>query len=67
MLSTPLPCGVMSDAGVGVAAQQIMMKNFIGFSGYKFTVAKALISQLAVDSVPPVIGTVRYMDSTLDY
>jgi hypothetical protein len=26
-----------------------------------------LISQLAVGSVPPVVGTVQYMDRTLDY
>jgi hypothetical protein len=56
-----------SDAGVGVVAQQIMIKYFIGFFGYKFTVAEALISQLAVDSVLPVVGTVQYMDHTLDY
>ena len=56
-----------SDAGVGVAAQRIMMKHFIDFFGYKFTVAEALITQLAVDSVPPVVGTVQYMDRTLDY
>jgi hypothetical protein len=56
-----------SDAGVGVAAQQIIMKYFIDFFGYKFTVAQALISQLVVDSVPPVVGTVQYMDRTLDY
>ncbi len=56
-----------SDAGVGVAAQRIMMKYFIDFFGYKFTVAEALITQLAVDSVPPVVGTVQYMDLTLDY
>jgi hypothetical protein len=56
-----------SDAGVGVAAQRIMMKYFIDFFGYKFTVAEALITQLAVDSVPPVVGTVQYMDRTLDY
>jgi hypothetical protein len=44
------------------------MKYFIDFFGYKFTVAKALsINQLAVDSVPPVIGTVQYMDRTLNY
>jgi hypothetical protein len=56
------------DAGVGVAAQQIMMKYFIDFFGYKFTVAEALITQLAVDLVPPVLGTVQYiMDRTLDY
>jgi hypothetical protein len=56
-----------SDAGVGVAAQRIMMKYFLDFFGYKFTVAEASISQLAVDSVPPVVGTVQYMDRTLDY
>jgi hypothetical protein len=43
------------------------MKYFIDFFGYKFTVAQALISQLAVDSVPPLLGTVQYMDHTLDY
>ena len=26
-----------------------------------------MITQLAVDSVPPVVGTVKYMDHTLDY
>jgi hypothetical protein len=56
-----------SDAGVGVAGQRIIMKYFIDFFGYKFTVAEALITQLAVDSVPPVVGTVQYMDRTLDY
>jgi hypothetical protein len=55
------------DAGVGVVAQRIIMKYFIAFFGYKFTVAEALITQLAVDSVPPAIGTVQYMDRTLDY
>jgi hypothetical protein len=53
-----------SDAGVGVAAQRIMMKYLIDFFGYKFTVAEALIAQLTVDSVPPVLGTVQYMDRT---
>jgi hypothetical protein len=56
-----------SDAGIGVAAQRIMMKYFINFFGYKFTVAEALITQLAVDLVPPVVGTVQCMDRTLDY
>jgi hypothetical protein len=56
-----------SDAGVGVAAQQIVMKYFIDFFGYKFTVAKALVNQLAVASVPPVVSTVQNMDRTLDY
>jgi hypothetical protein len=35
--------------------------------GYIFTVPEALISQLAVDSVLTVIGTVEYMDRTLNY
>ena len=56
-----------SDAGVGVAAQRIIMKYFIDVFGYKFTVAESAVSQLAVDSVPPVVGTVQYMDRTLDY
>jgi hypothetical protein len=56
-----------SDAGVGVAAQRIIMKHFIDYFGYKFTVPEALISKLAVDSVPPVVGTVLYMERTLDY
>ena len=43
------------------------MKYFIDFFGYKFTMAEALISQLAVDLVPPVVGTVQYMGHTLDY
>jgi hypothetical protein len=45
-----------------------MMKYFIDLFCYKFTVAEALIlTQLAVDLVPPVVGTVQYMDLTLDY
>jgi hypothetical protein len=42
-----------SDAGVGVAAQQIIMKYFLYCSRYNFTAAEASISHLAVDSVPP--------------
>jgi hypothetical protein len=33
----------------------------------QFTVAEALITQLAVDLVPPLVGTVQYIDRTLDY
>jgi hypothetical protein len=44
-----------------------MMKYLIDFFRYKFTVAEALSTQLAVDSVPPAVGTVQYMDLTLDY
>jgi hypothetical protein len=56
-----------SDAGVGVTAQKNMMKYFIRFLGHKFTAAEVLITQLAVDLVPPVVGTVQCMDPTLDY
>jgi hypothetical protein len=66
-MDTEYTTALWSDARVGVAAQQIVMKYFFDFFGYKFTVAKALINQLAVNSVPPVIGTVQYMDRTLYY
>jgi hypothetical protein len=56
MPKPPLQCGVMQ-----------VLKYFLDFFGYKFTVAEASISQLPVDSVPPVVGTVQYMDRTLDY
>jgi hypothetical protein len=56
-----------SDAGVGVAAQRIIMKYFIDYFGYKLTVAEASINKLVVDSVPPVVGTVQYMNCALDY
>jgi hypothetical protein len=59
--------GVGVGVGVGVAAQRIMMKYFINCFGYKFTVDEALITQLAVNSVPPVAGTVQYMGCTLNY
>jgi hypothetical protein len=52
-----------------VAGQRIIMMYFINFFQYNFTVTKALINQLAVDSVPPIVGTVQqqYLDHTLDY
>jgi hypothetical protein len=56
-----------SDAGVGVAAQRIVMKYFISFFGYKFTVPEASINKLAVHSVPPIVGRIEYMDRMLDY
>jgi hypothetical protein len=56
-----------SDAGVGVAAQCIVMKYFIGFFGYKFTAPKMAINKLAVHSVPPIAGRIEYMDRMLDY
>jgi hypothetical protein len=55
-----------SDAGVGVAVHRIIMKYFLGFFGYRFTAPEATIKQLAFDLVPPVVGTVQYMDRTLD-
>jgi hypothetical protein len=57
----------VEHAGVGVAAQHIIMKYFIDYFGYKFTVAEASINKLAVDSVPPVVATVQYMNRSLDY
>jgi hypothetical protein len=56
-----------SDAGVGVAAQRIIMKYFLDFFGYKFTVPEGSIKQLVIDSVQPIAGTVEYMDRALDY
>ena len=55
-----------SDAGVGVAAQRIIMKYFISHFGYKFTVPEVSINKLAVDSVPPIVGTIDYMDTILN-
>jgi hypothetical protein len=46
-----------SDAGVGMAAQRIIMKYFLDFFGYKFTAPEATIKRLAINSVPPVVGT----------
>jgi hypothetical protein len=56
-----------SDPGVGVGAQRIIMKYFTGFFGYMFMVPEASINQLASASVPPVVGTVEYLDHPLDY
>jgi hypothetical protein len=64
-MDTEYTTAMRSDAGVGVVAQQIMMKSFVNFFGYKFTFAKVAISQLAVNSVPPVIGTVQYIWTAL--
>jgi hypothetical protein len=59
-------CAMWSDAGVDVAAQQIMMKHFISFFAHKFTVPEASINKLAADSVPPIVGTTEHMDHMLD-
>jgi hypothetical protein len=48
------------DASVGVAAQRIIMKYFIAFFGYKFTVPEGAINNLAGRSVPPVVCTAKY-------
>jgi hypothetical protein len=47
-MDTESTTAMWSDAGVGVAAKQIMMKYSIDCFGCKFTVAEALITQLAV-------------------
>jgi hypothetical protein len=56
-----------SDAGIGVAGQHIIIKHFIDFLGYKFTIAEVLINQLAINSALPVIATVQYINRTLNY
>jgi hypothetical protein len=56
-----------SDAGVGVAAQRIIMKCFIVHFGHKFTVLEASINKLAVHSAPPIVGTIDYMDAILNF
>ena len=66
-MSAEYATAMWSDAGVGAGGQRIVMKYFIDFFGYKFTVAESKINQLAVDSVPPVVGTVEYMDKTLNF
>jgi hypothetical protein len=55
-----------SDAGVGAGAQRTIMKHFMGFFGCKFAAPKATTNKLAVDSVPPTVGTMDHMDHTLD-
>jgi hypothetical protein len=55
------------DASVGVAAQRIIMKYFIAFFGYKFTVPEGDINKLAGRSVPPVVCTVEYKELSLDW
>jgi hypothetical protein len=55
------------DASVGVAAQRIIMKYFIAFFGYKFTVPEGDINNLAGRSVPPVVCTVEYKELSLDW
>jgi hypothetical protein len=59
-------CAMWSDAGVGMAAQRIMMKHFISFFGYKFTVPEASINKLAADSAPPIVGATEHVDHMLD-
>lgn len=60
-------CSMWSDYGAGVAAQRIVMKYFMNIFGYKFTDPKVAINRLAVDSVPPIVGKIEYMDHMLDY
>jgi hypothetical protein len=55
-----------SDAGVGMAAQRIVMKCFILCFGHKFTAPKASTKKLAVHAVPPIVGRMQCMDLMLD-
>ncbi len=56
-----------SDAGVGVAAQRVIMKHFISHFGCKFTVPEASINKLAVHLVPPIVGAIDHMDAILNF
>jgi hypothetical protein len=56
-----------SDAGVGVAAQRVIMKHFITHFGCKFTVSEASINKLAVHLAPPIVGTIDHMDAILNF
>jgi hypothetical protein len=56
-----------SDAGVGVAAQRVIMKCFISHFGCKFTVPEASINKLAAHSVPPIVGAIDHMDAILNF
>jgi hypothetical protein len=64
-MDTEYTTAMWSDAGVGVTAQRIIMKYFIDYFGYKSTVAEASINKLAINYVPPVVGTVQYMSCAL--
>jgi hypothetical protein len=59
-------CAMWSDAGVGMAAQRIIMKHFISFFGCKFAVPEASINKLAADSVLPIVGGTECVDHMLD-
>jgi hypothetical protein len=56
-----------SHAGVGVAAQRVIMKHFISHFGCKFTVPEASINKLAVHSAPPIVGAIDHMDAVLNF
>jgi hypothetical protein len=56
-----------SDAGVGVAAQRVIMKRFIAHFGCKFTVPEASINKLAAHLVPPIVDTIDHMDTVLNF
>jgi hypothetical protein len=65
-LDTEHATAMWSDAGVGAAAQCIMMKHFILCFGCKFTVPEASINKLAVCLAPPIGCTAEHMDDALD-
>ena len=51
-----------------MAAQSIIMKYFLSYFWYKFTVPERVsINKLAVHLVTPIVGTIEYMDNTLGY
>jgi hypothetical protein len=56
-----------SDAGIGVAAQRVVIKHFVDFFRCKFAVPEAAINHLASDSMPPVVATTEHTDKILDH
>jgi hypothetical protein len=54
-------------ASAGIAAKLIIMKNFIAFFGYNFTISEGNINKLVGRSVPPVVCTVEYKELSLDW
>jgi hypothetical protein len=57
---------IWMDKSIGVAAQCIIMKYFIAFFGYNFTVPEGNNSKLLGRSAPPVVYTVEYKELSRD-
>jgi hypothetical protein len=66
-MDTACAAAMWSDAGVGVAAQGIVMKHLMSFFGCKFAVPEAAMNKLAVHSAPQIVGRTECMDRMLDH